>query len=68
MLGINIIIIFIIAIIITLIIMTIIIISITSGTVVIKSEVKVDCRDLFCVAFQGQKLLNKAGFLGTSNV
>jgi len=38
-----------------------------SGTVVIKSEVKVDCRDLFCVAFQGQKLLNKAGFLGTSD-
>jgi len=61
-------IIFIIAIIITLIIMTIIIISITSGTVVIKSEVKVDCRDLFCVAFQGQKLLNKAGFLGTSSI
>ena len=65
MLGIHIIII---AIIITLIIMTIIIISITSGTVVIKSEVKVDCRDLFCVAFQGQKLLNKAGFLGTSSI
>jgi hypothetical protein len=30
--------------------------------------VKVDCRDLFCVAFQGQKLLNKAGFLGTSKI
>ena len=28
---------------------------------------KVDSRDMFCVAFQGNKLLNKAGFLGTSD-
>jgi copine 5/8/9 len=37
------------------------------GLVAIKAEAVVDSRDVFCVSFQGHKLVNKDGFFNTSD-